>query len=146
MNFKIDYTGLSENRILIYNFKESSFDMEPTFKEIDFDIVLNEINLTVVDNKIAQLWGFSGHKTWLDTSFDVPQSKKGVLKISDSLEPGFSYRIQREFPVFFNKKTGWICIGKPELKKNAVEFIDSCIAVLDDLNELGSIWLKPIFT
>jgi uncharacterized protein YbdZ (MbtH family) len=45
--------------------------------------------------------------------------------------------------VHVNVKTGWVCIGNPEKKGNAVEFINNCVAVIDD-KEFVSLWLKPL--
>lgn len=41
--------------------KNALFDIEPTVQEINLDIVVNKLNLTVVDNnKVIQVWGFCG--------------------------------------------------------------------------------------
>lgn len=47
MKFKIEFTGVTENSMLTYDIKECSFDMEPITKEINFDLVINKLNLTV---------------------------------------------------------------------------------------------------
>ena len=146
MKFLIEYNGSIEQRLLTYDLDECSFDIEPTVLEINFDIVVNKINLTVVDdNKIVQVWGFCGFATWLKSNYCTPEYKKGVLKVADNLEAGVgSYQVNKEeFPVYVNAQTGWVCIGNPEKSGNAVEFISNCVAVIGDNKEFISLWLKP---
>jgi hypothetical protein len=50
---------------------------------------------------------------------------------------------KEDWPVYVNIRTGWVCIGNPENKGNAVEFINNCVAVIDENKCLASLWLKP---
>ncbi|GAK38138.1 MAG: hypothetical protein ACK5KV_14845 [Bacteroides graminisolvens] len=146
MKFNVEYTGVAEERVLTYDIEECSFDIEPTVQEINLDIVVNKLNLTVVDNnKVIQVWGFCGFTTWIKSDCKVPQSTKGTLQVMDDLKAGVgSYRVNKEdFPVYINAQTGWVCIGNPEKSGNAVEFINNCIAVIDTYNEFVSLWLRP---
>lgn len=145
MKFKIEYTGVAEERVLTYDIEECSFDIEPIVQEINFDIVVNKLNLTVVDdNKVIQVWGFCGFAAWIKSDCKVPQSAKGTLQVIDDLKCGFAYSVNKEdFPVYINAQTGWVCIGNPEKSGNAVEFINNCVAVIDNNNEFVSLWLKP---
>lgn len=147
MKFIIDYADfIGESKRLTYNIEDFSFDTEPLDREVNFDIVINKLNLSAVDedNKIVQLWGFCGYKEWKRSNYDPPQCKVGILKIIDELEEGFSYRVNKEdLPIFVNIQSGWVCIGNPEKKGNAVEFINNCIAIIDDYDEFVSLWLKP---
>jgi hypothetical protein len=147
MKFFLDYTDILEQKTLIYDTGECSFDTEPTAKEINFDIILNRLNLTTIDsdNKVIQVWGFCGYNEWIKSNYEVPQSKKGILKVFNKLtsESG-SFLITREdVPMYVNVQTGWICIGNPKKKGNAIEFINNCVAVIDDNQEFVSLWLKP---
>jgi len=147
MKFSIEYNNTVEHRKLIFDIAESSFDTEPTVGEINFDVVLNKINLTAIDddNKIVQVWGFCSYKEWIKLNCAVPERTIGTLKVVGNLKPGVgSYSINKEdFPVFVNVQTGWVCIGNPEKKGNAVEFMNNCVAVIDDNMEFVSLWLKP---
>lgn len=146
MKFKIEYTGVAEERMLTYNIEECSFDIEPIVQEICFDIVVNNLNLTVVnDNKVIQVWGLCGIATWMKSDCKVPQSVKGTLQVIDDLECGVgSYKVNKEdFPVYINNQTGWVCIGNPEKSGNAVEFINNCVAVIDKDGDFVSLWLRP---
>jgi hypothetical protein len=147
MEFFIENTGNSEQRTLIYREDEFSFDMEPWVHEIDFDITINTLTLTVVDSKVIQLSGFCGLNKNMRTNYDVPQNKKGELKIlhSENYFGGIGcYEVNKDnLPVYVNAQTGWICIGEPQKQGNAVEFVNNCVAVIDDNQKFVSLWLKP---
>jgi uncharacterized protein YbdZ (MbtH family) len=147
MKFLIEYTDIVEQKTLIYDIEECSFDTEPTVQEINFDVVINKLNLTAIDddNKIVQVWGFCGYNRWIKSSYEVPERKKGILKVLDDLTSGVgSFSINKEdVPIYVNVQSGWVCIGNPEKKGNAVEFINNCVAVIDNDKEFVSLWLKP---
>ncbi len=147
MKFSIEYTSNIEPKKIIYHIDEWSFDTEPIVQEVNFDIVLNKLNLTAIDNdnKIVQVWGFCGLDKKMKSSYEVPKRRKGILKVLDDLTSGVgSFSINKEdVPIYVNVQSGWVCIGNPEKKGNAVEFINNCIAVIDDDKEFVSLWLKP---
>lgn len=147
MKFIIDHTDfIGNSKRLTYDAEEFSFETEPSIQEINLDIVINRLNLSAVDddNKIVQLWGFCGYKEWQKSNYEPPQYNTGILKVADNLEEGFSYRISKDdLPMFINVQSGWLCIGNPEKKGNAVEFINNCVVVIDDDKEFISLWLKP---
>lgn len=148
MKFGIEYTDKTEDRLLIYRTNESSFDTEPTVRWINYDIVINKLNLTVVDedNKIVQVWGFCPYRAWLKSNFSNPEYSKGILKVMDDLEPGFSYRhTDDEWRIFVNIHTGWVCLGDPEKTGKGIEFVNNCVAIIDNNDELVSLWLKPTY-
>lgn len=144
MKFLIEYTNSTEQRLLFYRPDEYSFDIEPTVHEIDFDLIINQLNLTVVDDKVVQVWGFCPYGGWIKSNYSVPKFEKGILKVQTELKPGFAYGINngKDWPVYVNIKTGWVCIGDPEKINKAVEFINNCVAVVNN-EELVSLWLKP---
>ena len=145
MKFIIEYGSPVEERLLTYIQEECSFDMEPIVSQIDFELILNKISLSVVNDRIIQLWGFCGFAEWLKSNYQVPEYKKGSLRIEHNLKYGFAYGIDEEdWPIYANKSTGWICIGDPEKSEKAVEFINNCVAVVDDTGQLVSLWLKPL--
>ena len=76
--------------------------------------------------------------------YHVPEYRKGTLRVEHNLEHGFAYGINDEdLPVCINAETGWVCIGDPEKRGNAVEFINNCVAVIGNNKEFVSLWLKP---
>lgn len=147
MKFIIDNINEIENKTLIYDVEEFSFYTEPHINKINFDVVLNKLNLTAsgIDNKIIQVSGFCGYKEWIESNYEVPKSRRGVLKILESLPAGLgSYPIYDEnVSTYVNLKSGWVCVGNPEKKETAVEFIPNCIAVIDENKNFVSLWLKP---
>lgn len=143
MKFIINNTGVLEDKVLTYSMEDFSFDMEPLDNVIDYDIVINTLNLSVVKNKVVQIWGFSSIENAIKTNKQVPMAKKGELMILDNLEGGFSYRInQEEWPILINNETGWICMGNPDKTYNAIEFIHNCIAVIDENHNFIALWLN----
>ena len=144
MKFFIEINNRPQQRILTYVVEEYSFDISPIVKEIDFDLVINNLNLTVADKKVIQVWGLCPYSSWIKANYSVPNFKKGTLKVIDDLKPGFSYGLNDvEWPIYVNHQTGWVCIGNPEKSGKAVEFINNCVAVFDDNGELMSLWLRP---
>ena len=144
MIFEIEHSVERENRVLKYITEEYSFDTEPPVQEMDFDLVLNRLNLTVLDKKVVQVWGFSGYNEWTKSDCIAPESKKGSLKITNELEYGFSYRIyEKDYPVYVNFKTGWLCFGEPDQQSQAVEFMKGCVAIVHE-GILQALWLKPV--
>jgi hypothetical protein len=147
MRFIVEFGNPIEQRFLTYVQEDCSFDTEPITRQVDFELVLNKINLSVVDNRVIQLWGFCGLNKSMKSGYQVPQYAKGSLRIEHNLKYGFAYGINDnddyEYPVYVNAQTGWVCIGDPIKKGNAVEFINNCVAVIDDSKEFVSLWLKP---
>ncbi|MEM7548056.1 MAG: hypothetical protein AAF363_00170 [Bacteroidota bacterium] len=145
MIFEIDYTDGPENRTLIYRENEYSFDMNPWNHAIDFELTLNKITMSVIDDKVIQLSGFCGLTKEMDSNIRMPEYKKGALRLIHNLEYGFAYRICNEdLPVQLNTKTGWVCIGGANKVGRGVEFIDNCVAVVGDDGFFLSLWLKPV--
>ena len=96
------------------------------------------------DRRVIEVLGFCGYQEWIKSNFTVPQYMEGSLKVIENLESGIgSYSINKEsLPIFVNVETGWLCIGDPQKKGFAVEFINNCVAVIDNDNEFLSLWLK----
>lgn len=81
MKFSIDYNEYLGRKQVVYRKAEYSFDTIPYIPEIDFDIAINTIALTVVDGKVIQLNGFCGLSKTIETPYDVPKAEKGLLKV-----------------------------------------------------------------
>ncbi len=80
----------------------------------------------------------------MKSSIQVPNYKQGALRVEHNLEHGYAYGIYDEdLPVYVNKRTGWVCIGNPKKSGEAVEFINNCVAVIDNNQELAALWLQP---
>ena len=145
MRFKIDHTDGSENRNLIYEEDEYSFDMSPWDNAIDFELALNKLTMSVVGDKVIQISGFCGLTKEMNSNIRIPKYEKGALRVEHNFEHGFTYSIDDEdLPVQLNAATGWVCIGTANEVGQGVEFINNCVAVISDSGEFLSLWLKPI--
>ncbi|MCX6140453.1 MAG: hypothetical protein NTX15_06430 [Candidatus Kapabacteria bacterium] len=121
MKFVACYEEPPQERLLKYVENEHSFNMEPFESHYDYELALNKICLSVANAKIIQLSGFCGLSRSMNSDCKVPDSKYGSLRIKDDLKFGFAYGInETELPVFINLQTGWVCIGNPHAKGNAV--------------------------
>lgn len=144
MRFTINPKGVTEQRSLVYNADDYSFDTIPTLHEADLTLALNRLNLTVYEGRVAQVWGLCSYNQWTGTNQEVPNFSKGSLEFAEDREPGFSYRVNNDdWPMFVNAQKGWVCIGDCGAQGDAVEFMTGCVAVLDEDSSLVSLWLKP---
>ncbi len=132
---------------LVYSSTDYSFDMIESSFGLDYELILNDLSLSVFNEKIVKVWGFCGLNSEMVFNGKVPQSKKGSLVVVNESGEDLSYfRINHEpFPVHINFQTEWICIGDPIHNDDsiAVEFIKNCIAVINSKNKLTALWLKP---
>ena len=143
MEFKAEYNHKTQEKKLIYDVDSYSFDMEPVVYGIDFEVIINSVALSVLNKEVIQLWGFCPYGNWIKSNCQLPKAKPGILKIIDNRKSGFSYGLnKKDWLIYVNVETGWVCIGNPEHKGEAVECIKNCIAVIDD-KKLVSLWLKP---
>ncbi len=135
---------------LVYLPEEHSFYMGSSFYKADIELCINAISITIIDNIVVNVNGFCGLDKSMVSNIQIPNYKKGILRIEHDLKFGFAYNINededwpvRQSPVYINSETGWVCIGYPEKKGDAVEFIKNCVAVIDDDKQFMSLWLKP---
>lgn len=130
---------------IIYNRNEYSLDTQPVLNESNYTILINSLNLTVNEhNIITQVWGFCPHTSWIESDIIVPKSSKGKVLVLGELDSGFSYRlnIDKEWKSFFNKRTGWLCIGDPNYSEKTIEFLNKSKIVTKG-EDLVALWLKP---
>lgn len=144
MKFSIESVSSFAHKILSYSAEDGAFNMEPVIQGVDYSIVVNHINMSVVDGHVAQIWGYCPHQGWIKADYQTPKSQKGSLNVEADVEPGFSYGVgsEEDWPVHVNLKSGWVCLGDPEAQGTAVEFLDDCLAVVND-SQLVSLWLRP---
>ena len=73
-----------------------------------------------------------------DETNEFPKNYKSLSLIAlldKSPVPGISYRINKEkrWPIYINKKMGWVCIGNPKTEgKQLIEFAPNCVATLEN--------------
>lgn len=147
MKFIIEHTDEIGQQQLVYIKEECSFYMGRIIDKIDIEIIVNKISLAVSKNKIVHVSGFCGLDKSMKSNYIVPKYRKGILKIEHDLKLNFAYGINTdkddEFPIYVNTQTGWVCIGDPKKPGDAVEFINNCVAVIDNNKGFISLWLKP---
>lgn len=137
----VESKAISANQ-LYYLDDEQSFYMKAHSNEIDYYLVYNGLSLNVLNNILVNVSGYCPNHNWKVFTHNVPKYKKYSMYVSDVLEPGFSYTISGDVNTYFNKDTGWLCMGNPDQLGEAVEFINGCVAVLYKDN-LVSLWLRP---
>lgn len=149
MKFIVDYNDYCGFKQVIYRKDEHSLDTIPWLHEIDFDIALNTLTLTVIDSKMVQLNGFCGLANAQRLKCTPPANQKGVIKVVDSESYAWDAVCvsicNEDVPTYINSKTGWICLGNPYKEGIAVEFIDNCIFVVDENQEFVSLWVHPTY-
>ena len=144
MKFFIEYSNNIEQQSLIYIPEECSFYMEQIVQKPDMELILNKISLAVSENRVVNVNGFCGLDKSMQSYYEAPENKKGILKVEHSLEYGFAYGINNDdWPIHVNVQTGWVCVGDPKGAGNAVEFINNCVAVIGNNSEFVSLWLRP---
>ena len=147
MQFIIDYQETLHLPPIRYIKHECSFNMELQIGEIDFDISINTLTLSVVDGKVVRLSGFCGLPKQEKKNIQPPIGDKGVLKVKN---PQLYYDIPgsiginvEDWPIY-KLPNGWVCIGNPERKGKSVEFLTRSIAVVGENGNMLSIWIHPI--
>jgi hypothetical protein len=141
--------GYEDNMIrghIIHNKENKSFDTIPKLNT-DIILVVSYVNIgfdseTLIAN---QVWGFSPKESWIVKEIEEPMnSKNAVLKLKEELEPG-SWRLDREtqWRTYYNSKTGWLCIGDPEITMNddCINFLQNAVSTLNQKGELKALWI-----
>jgi len=143
MKFIVEYKNISNQHLLNYIAEECSFYMGKITNKIDIELMLNKLSLAVSENRVVHVSGFCGLDKSMEANYKVPKFKTGILKVQYDLKPGFAYEVNNHsWPVYINSELGWICIGDPLTREQAIEFIKGCVAVLED-GQLAALWLKP---
>src|SRR5699024_4304371 len=95
-----------------------------------------------------QVWGFSPRESWTSLQIGSPVYEKGKLRLLGEYEPGLTWRIDKKdiWKSFFDKRTGWYCIGDYNIKEDdfGVEFANNRVVIMNDY-QLKSICIKQTF-
>ena len=147
MKFSVNKNLIIPQMSLVYREEDYSFDTVPLKLEGFTSILINDLHLEITyERKIIYVWGLCPLTNYLKTD-KIPDNYTGgeVTVILDNPTPGISKRLNddKRWPVYINKKKGWVCIGDPHSSAElSIEFIPNCIAVLDK-DRLKALWLKP---
>lgn len=148
MKFLIQEPQEDQNFSLIYRNEDYSFDREPHDGTGFTSIMINDLQLEIdEEGKIIYVWGLCPLILHEETN-EVPSEYKAcslVALLNRPPVPGISYRLNEDkrWPIYINKKKGWVCLGNPETKnKQLIEFAPNCVATMDG-QELIAVWLHP---
>lgn len=148
MKFLIQKNKTTQTFALVYREEDYSFDIEPHDGSGFTSIMINDLQLEIDDEgKIIYVWGLCPLIKYEETN-EAPKSYEStslVALLDKSPIPGVSYRLNEKerWPIYINKKKGWVCIGNPKINgKQMIEFVPNCIATLEN-QEITAIWLKP---
>jgi hypothetical protein len=115
-----------------------SFDVEPLNGSGDTSIMINDLQLEIDhEGRIMYVWGLCPLIKYEETD-EAPKNYKfnSLVALLDKPPiPGISYRLNEKerWPIYINKKKGWVCLGNPEVKnKQLIEFAPNCIATLEN--------------
>ena len=121
-----------------YLVDELSFMSEPFTPHYDYELIVNTLTLSIVNNKIIQLSGFMGlvKEGEVRTSSVIlrpPPSHYGNVIVESQLENDFAWSVDDsilEYNVSFSPTTSWLCIGDPNTNFSAVEFLSVQLAFI----------------
>jgi|ERR1700722_954161 len=148
MKFLIQQAQEKQNFSLVYRPEDYSFDIEPLDGTGDSSIMINDLQLEIDhEGKIMYVWGLCPLVKYRETDKFPFKYKTGclVVLLDKPLVSGISYRLNedRRWPIYVNKKKGWVCLGNPETKnKQLIEFAPDCVAAIDE-KQFIAIWLHP---
>ena len=155
MKFKIDFEGKKNIGNPTYDVEGYSFDYH---SHTSYDSILRvryylELPFSYFDRKIGYVAGLCGYQVWKSMIMNPPEYNEGSLiveeqSIKEPLEDKIILSVYdleetKDWSVYLNPKTGWVCIGNPETQNiEVVEFATDTIAVLNN-GELKALWVKP---
>jgi len=148
MKFLIQEPQEDQNFSLVYRSDDYSFDIEPLDGTGDTSIMINDLQLEIDhEGKIIYVWGLCPLIEYKETNEFPHGYKPGSLVALLDKPPvlGISYRLNEDsrWPIYINKKKGWVCLGNSETKdKQLIEFAPNCVATIDG-QELIAVWLHP---
>ena len=148
MKFLIENSQKKQNFYLVYRKDDYAFDIEPHLGSGFTSIMINDLQLEIDDEgRVGYVWGFCPLTIHEETN-EIPlqyQTQNLIAILDKAPIPGVSQRLNENdrWPIYINKKKGWICIGNPETKdKQMIEFAPDCIAAMVG-QKLTAIWLHP---
>ncbi len=110
--------------------------------------MINDLQLEIDhEGKIMYAWGLCPLIAYKKTDQFPYGYKAGSLVALLDKPPvlGISYRLNedRRWPIYINRKEGWVCLGNPETKdKLLIEFAPNSVATINR-EELIAVWLHP---
>lgn len=148
MKFLIQEPQEDQSFSLVYRPEDYSFDIEDLDGTGDSSIMINDLQLEIdYEGKIMYVWGLCPLIIYEETN-EFPFEYKTASLIALLDKPpilGISYRLNEDhrWPIYINKKKGWVCIGNPQIQnKLLIEFAPNCVAAIKG-ETLVAVWLHP---
>lgn len=132
----------------IYNKNEFSVVTEPFDTEVCHTILVNYLEINFRESGyVSEINGLLGGDNWNHVELHLPSYEKGLLKIEGEFTAGISKRVNDEqtWPVYFDKKSNWICVGDYSLSGQSIEFLKGCIATISN-GRLTALWISLMQT
>lgn len=148
VRFAVEEKVLGATGRLVYRAQDYAFDTEPRPSNCPYAVGVNDVELMVDDeSRVVFVTGYCPHLGWKPMRLHPPASSQGslFLKVEPNLVPGQTIGViarDSRWPVLVDSASGWVCLGAPERRGHAVEFMTGCIAVLHD-ERLVALWLHP---
>jgi hypothetical protein len=147
MKFVIEEQPWEPISELIYRPEAYAFDAIPRPDSVVSSVLVNDTELEVDERgTVLCVTGLCPHPAWQRTGYEPPQARRLSLRVDANAEwvPGISRRLTgpSALPIFVNPRIGFVCIGDPQQRAEAVEFAPGCIALLNEGN-LVALWLRP---
>jgi len=148
MKFLIQDPQEDQNFSLVYRAEDYSFDVEPLDGTGEASIMINELQLEIdYEGRIIYVWGLCPLIKYKETT-EFPYGYKTASLVVVLDKPhvlGMSYRLNEDqrWPIYINKKKGWVCLGNPTIKAmHLIEFAPNGVATMNQ-QELIAVWLHP---
>jgi len=145
------YDKNSSTGQVFYNPAEKGFDTLPDVKS-DITLLIAYVNIGFDSDDMCsnQVFGLSPEYSWIRQKLLAPKDfSKCALKLNEDFDYG-TWRLDRgnEWKTYYDADSGWICIGTPQIKGQAINinFLNNAIATLNMQGELQSLWMKPLIT
>ena len=133
---------------LVYSERDRGFHMLDSVGGYS-SAVLNDLNLEVdEDGRVIEVWGYSPRESWIDGVVQLPEgARRGALRLLQEFTPGVSRRMggSRAWIVTFDASVNVVryALDAQEPATVLIEFLDGCIAGMNQERELVSLWLRP---
>jgi len=145
MKVKFKYSNQIIEGTLVYRKSENSFDFLSN-KTGDISMLIKYLQITInaSNNRMISVWGLHPYHLWEESDLIIPIFKNGIIECLGNYESGISYRAEEyeDWKTYFNKNSGWICIGNKNIFEEAVMFADNLgVVIVKDM--MVALWLKP---
>lgn len=112
---------------------------------ITFGISFAGLIVNSKNGKVENVSGMLPRSVWMKSRLNVPDSKKGIITVNHQYISTYTIlKSLKDDNTYYDKRTGWVCIGNKKQKDNnyAVQFMDNAVIVFNELNQVESLWLN----